>query len=364
MALASAMQSCTLGTLALRNRVAMAPMTRCFSPGGVPGADVARYYRRRAEGGVGLIITEGTAIDHPAAISEPRIPRFHGEAALAGWRVVREQVQAAGARIFPQLWHVGAARKPEISVNPQVHAVSPSGLFARDQANGCALGPAEIDALIAAYGDAASSALRIGFDGIELHFAHGYLVDQFLWDETNRRSDAWGADRTAFARQIVAECRRRTAPDFPICVRFSQWKQQDYAARLFDTPDRLGAFLAVMVDAGADIFHCSSRRFWMPEFDGSPLNLAGWTRKLSGKPVITVGSVGLDEEFLISRTGAPTGADHSRLAHLDAMLARGDVDIVAIGRALLADAAWLRKVTEDRLDEIIPYSKERESTLA
>ncbi|WP_365704901.1 hypothetical protein [Novosphingobium sp.] len=78
-------------------------MKRCFSPGGAPGEDVAQYYRRRAAGGTGLIITEGTAIDNPAAVSHDAIPRFHGEAALAGWRRVREEVHAAGERIFPQL---------------------------------------------------------------------------------------------------------------------------------------------------------------------------------------------------------------------------------------------------------------------
>src|SRR3984885_1315790 len=93
--------------LTLANRIVMAPMTRSHSPEGVPGDDVAAYYRRRAEGGVALIITEGTFVDHPVAGFDPRVPRFHGEHSLAGWRRVAEQVHAAGGRIFPQLWHVG-----------------------------------------------------------------------------------------------------------------------------------------------------------------------------------------------------------------------------------------------------------------
>ena len=96
-------------TLEIRNRIVMAPMTRSFSPQGIPTAEVAAYYRRRAEGKVGLIITEGAAIDRPGAVDSDHIPRFHGEEPLAGWRRVVEEVVDAGACIAPQLWHIGAA---------------------------------------------------------------------------------------------------------------------------------------------------------------------------------------------------------------------------------------------------------------
>ena len=100
------------GSCTLRNRVAMAPMTRSQSPGHVPNARNVEYYRRRAAGGVGLIITEGTAVGHPAANGYPDVPAFHGAAALAGWRAVAEAVHAEGAAIIPQLWHVGSVRQP------------------------------------------------------------------------------------------------------------------------------------------------------------------------------------------------------------------------------------------------------------
>ena len=96
-----------LNALNLPNRVIMAPMTRSFSPGGVPTPAVAAYYRRRAENGVGLIITEGTGVGRTAALNEPDMPRFHGEVALAGWKKVVNEVHAAGGRIAPQLVHVG-----------------------------------------------------------------------------------------------------------------------------------------------------------------------------------------------------------------------------------------------------------------
>src|SRR5260370_7288656 len=102
-----------IGGLELNNRIAMAPMTRAMSPGGVPGENVAHYYRRRAEGGVGLIITEGTFIPHPSAGHDENAPRIYGDDALNGWRRVVEQVHDAGGRIFAQLWHVGLVRKPQ-----------------------------------------------------------------------------------------------------------------------------------------------------------------------------------------------------------------------------------------------------------
>ncbi|WP_337960220.1 NADH:flavin oxidoreductase [Erythrobacter sp. BLCC-B19] len=356
MPLPSLFAPASVAGLPLSNRLVMAPMTRRMSPGGVPGADVAAYYRRRAEGGVGLIITEGTGIADPAALAEANVPEFHG-AGLEGWARVVADVHAAGARIFPQLWHVGSARRPAQTATPDVPAVSPSGLFSPDEPNGEALSEARIAAIIAAYGAAAAAARAIGCDGIELHFAHGYLVDQFLWAPTNRRTDRWGETRWLLAREVVAECRRAVGPDFTICLRFSQWKQQDYAARLFETPGELSAFLAPMVDAGADIFHCSTRRFWEPEFPGSAMNLAGWTRKLSGKPVITVGSVGLDADFLTTRVGDDPLADAARLDRLEAMLAAGEVDLVAVGRALIGDAQWGNKLRDGRLEAIRPFTR-------
>ncbi|MEZ5688305.1 MAG: hypothetical protein R3E21_05885 [Caenibius sp.] len=123
-----------LGALSLANRIVMPPMTRGASPGGVPGEDVAAYYRRRAEGGVGLIVTEGTWIPHATASNDPGVPCFHGEAALAGWARVLEGVHAAGGKIVPQLWHIGVAPKSDVEeiygdrADDRPDLVGPSGL--------------------------------------------------------------------------------------------------------------------------------------------------------------------------------------------------------------------------------------------
>jgi 2,4-dienoyl-CoA reductase-like NADH-dependent reductase (Old Yellow Enzyme family) len=362
----------TLKGLTLPNRIVMAPMTRNFSLRGVPGADVASYYRRRAEGGVGLIITEGTAPNHPQAANMPQIPHLYGEEALAGWARVVSEVRDAGGRIFSQIWHVGAVQGPGDDPKLPQSPVSPSGLLKPGVKIGEPLSVAEIESLIAAYGDAAAAAQRVGFHGIEIHGAHGYLIDQFFWEATNRRTDQYGGDisaRTRFAVEIIRECRRRTGKDFPIVLRFSQWKLQDYAARLASTPRELAQFLGPLAASGLDAFHCSTRRFWEPEFEGSDLNLAGWTKKITGLPTITVGSVALTVDFIDSFRGVrePSTDGAGRTAHIGRlleMLARGDFDLVAVGRALLGDPAWAAKIRESRFDDIRVFTPEALKTLA
>lgn len=360
-----------IGSLQVPNRIVMAPMTRACSPEGVPGTDVVDYYRRRAEGGVGLIITEGTWIDHPAASNDPGVPRFHGEDALAGWAAVCSAVHAAGARIVPQLWHVGNAAKTDVAEifaergTDEPLGKGPSGLLKAGVRTGESMTAQDIDATREAYAQAAVHAQRLGFDGVELHGAHGYLLDQFFWHETNERADAYGggiADRARFAAEVVREIKRRTGPDFPVILRFSQWKMQDYGARAWPTPAELGIFLQTMVEAGVDAFHCSQRRFWLAEFAGSDLNLAGWTRKLSGKPAITVGSVSLDNE-MISTLLEGGAADASDLTEIVRRLGRDEFDFVAVGRALISNPDWPRLVAAGRTADLRPFSAKDLATL-
>jgi 2,4-dienoyl-CoA reductase-like NADH-dependent reductase (Old Yellow Enzyme family) len=355
----------TMGELHLPNRVVMAPMTRSKSPGGVPGDDVAAYYRRRAENEVGLIITEGTTVDHPVSSMDANVPNFFGES-LAGWKNVVREVHAAGGKIAPQIWHVGSARNPKGNVtSPELPSVSPSGLSKPGKRFGDPMDDADVRAVVRAFGRAARDAREIGFDAVEVHGAHGYLIDQFFWDGLNEREDEWGGDlegRTRFAVAILEAIRSEAGADFPLILRFSQWKQQDYNAKLARTPEELERFLRPLVNAGVDMFHCSQRRFWEPEFEGSGLNLAGWTKKLTGKPTITVGSVGLSGEFIGSFAG-----DASEAVNIDALLERlerEEFDLVAVGRALLVDPAWARKLHDGRFDELQPFTREAFATLS
>ncbi|MFT7492126.1 MAG: 2,4-dienoyl-CoA reductase-like NADH-dependent reductase (Old Yellow Enzyme family) [Pseudohongiellaceae bacterium] len=362
-------QPIELGPLSLKNRIVMAPMTRTFSPGGIPNDLVVAYYERRAENEVGLIITEGTTVNHKAANGYPRVPAFHGETALAGWKKVVDAVHAKGGKIAPQIWHVGSVRKEGADPDPSVPGYSPSGLFMPGKKNGIAMSQQDIDDVVAAFAQAAADAKEIGFDAVEVHGAHGYLIDQFFWEGTNQREDSYGGSllaRTKFAAEIISAIRARVGADFPIIFRFSQWKQQDYDARLAQTPEELQAFLTPLVDAGVDIFHCSTRRYWEKEFENSPvdghLNLAGWTKKITGKPVITVGSVGLNTSFVGAEHGlqmsAKAGIEASSITELAERLDNKEFDLVAVGRALIQDPTWAIKVRDNRLDELQDYSKD------
>jgi 2,4-dienoyl-CoA reductase-like NADH-dependent reductase (Old Yellow Enzyme family) len=343
--------------LTLANRIVMAPMTRSKSPGGKPGDAVAAYYRRRAEGGVGLIVTEGTYIN-PGSGFYPDVPHFYGDQPLEAWKRVAEAVHASGGKIFPQLWHCGLVAPVGVALGPD--AVGPSGLLRPGEQVTAPMTQQQIDAVIRAYGDAAAAAERLGFDGLEIHGAHGYLIDQFFWQGTNQRTDAYGGDlraRTRFAVEVIGEIRHRVRPEFPVGLRFSQWKLQEFAARLAETPAELERFLEPLAAAGIDLFHCSQRRYWDAEFEGSPLNLAGWTKKITGKPAITVGSITLDQEFTRSfgttDTAAATGIDD-----LIQRLERDEFDLVAVGRSLIVNPTWPAMIRRGAIHELKPFQRD------
>lgn len=334
----------------------MAPMTRRASPGGVPGPDVAAYYARRAAGGVGLIITEGVRLADPVAGWPFSIPTLAGDDAPAGWRVVTDAVHAHGGAVAAQLWHQGAERDDSDGLVP----VSPSGLNSVGAAKGRALRTGELAGVAAQYADAARSAQDAGFDAVELHGAHGYLLDEFLWERTNQRTDGYGgslAARTRFPAEVIAAVRDAVGPGYPIIFRFSQWKANAYDAKLASTPTELEEVLLPLVEAGVDVLHPSTRRHYVPAFPGSDTTLAGWTKKVTGLPVIGVGSVGLATEFQPGRVDgdliAPAPVDR-----LLEQFAAGEFDIAAIGRALLADPEWVNRLRDDTLDGFRGYHAE------
>lgn len=359
-----------IGGLSLKNRVVMSPMTRTMAPAGVPGEANAEYYRKRAAGGAGLIITEGTWVPHDAAANEVDVPRMYGVEALAGWKKVVDAVHGEGTPILAQLWHVGQMKQHTVDGLYEAKGVDykpprrvgPSGLFGGigkpTTLDGEPALPADLDCIIEAYGKAAINAKMTGFDGVELHAAHGYLLDQFFWPGTNRREDKWGGslrNRARLAADAIAEIRRTTGPDFAISLRISQWKVQDFKAKNFNTPEELEEFARIMVDAGVDVFHCSTRRFWDTEF-GSDRNLAAWAKKVSGKPTITVGSIGMTGEHIDTLMGE--GSNVASLDNLLQLAHRGDFDLIAVGRGMLVTPDWANKVREGRIDQLNNWNPE------
>ena len=355
-----------LKSLKLKNRIVMAPMTRSFCPGGVPTSAVADYYARRAVGEVGFIISEGAVVNRPASSNDPNIPRFHGEAELRGWQEVITKVHSVGGIMAPQLWHMGVVAPKDSGWLTTAPFEGPSGLVAPGKIGGVAMTEQDIDATIQAFAQAAADAKTLGFDAVEIHGAHGYLIDQFFWHPTNQRTDGYGGstlvERSRFAKELISAVRQAVGPDFAISLRVSQWKLQDYTARLATTPQAMEQWLMPLAEAGVDIFHCSQRRFWEPEFTDSDLNFAGWAKKLTGKTSITVGSVGLSGDFLAAFKGE--ASTPSSLDELLRRFDRGDFDLVAVGRALIADAEWARKIHEGRSSELVGFTKKALATLA
>lgn len=331
--------------LQLNNRVVMAPMTRAQSDNGVPTELIANYYARRAASDVGLILSEGTVINRPASKNIQNIPDFYGEQALQGWKNVIDKVHQNGGKMGPQIWHVGDTRSnKDYPIIPMENVATMSIEDIQDAIKQFAL--------------SAKSAKDLGFDCLEIHGAHGYLIDQFLWEVTNTRTDEYGGitlkERSRFAIEVVKAMRKAVGEDFTIIIRLSQWKQQDYNTKLATTPNEMEDWLLPLKEAGVDIFHCSQRRFWEPEFDGSDLNFAGWAKKLTGQPTITVGSVGLAGDFISAFSGK--GSDKADLSELLRRLDRQDFDLVAVGRALLSDYQWVTKIKEHRKEDLLDFS--------
>ncbi|MEO6301512.1 MAG: NADH:flavin oxidoreductase [Paracoccaceae bacterium] len=344
----------TLRGLTLPNRIVMAPMTRARAPEGQPGKPQEDYYRRRAEGGVGLILSEGTVINRPTSRNLAGIPFFHG-AALAGWEGVIKAVHKAGGKMGPQIWHTGSTRA---GWEPPDPVESPSGLVGPNDPRGNVMTEEDIADTIAAYANAAADAKRLGFDVVELHGAHGYLIDEFFWQGTNLRTDKWGGatirERSRFAVEVVKATRAAIGPDFPLLMRVSQFKPQDYNVKLATSPDEMTDWLLPLVEAGVDILHCSQRRFWEAEFpaiDGeNGLNFAGWAKKLTGAPTISVGSVGLSGDM--SSAFAGKNSDAVALDQLLRRMDREEFDLIAVGRALLSDPLWVAKLKRGANDEL------------
>ena len=342
----------------------MAPMTRSFSPNGIPGDNVADYYRRRAENEVGLILSEGTVIDRTASSNDPNIPHFYGENSLAGWQKVISEVHAAGGAMAPQIWHMGVMA-PQQNWQPETPFEGPSGYVAEGKKGGEAMTEQDIENTIAAYAKAALDAKNLGFDAVEIHGAHGYLIDQFFWDAFNERTDNFGgksiAERSRFAVEVIKAVRAAVGEDFAVIIRLSQWKQQNLSVKLADSPQEMENWLQPMADAGVDIFHCSQRRFWEPEFENSDLNFAGWAKKITGKATITVGSVGLSGDFFGAFQGEKS--QPQSIEKLIGMMERDEFDLVAVGRALLADPQWIIKTIHGRDAELKGFTRDALGTL-
>lgn len=347
-----AFQPASFGTLELRNRIAMAPMTRRMAGEDGLATDAIRdYYARRAEHEVGLIISEGTGIDSLHAFDTATVPRFETPAQHEAWRRVVDAVHAQGSAFAPQLWHCG-----RMAADPIGPSASPGSERARAVR---AMEAADFAQVLDAYGRAARAAKEIGCDALEIHGAHGYLLDSFLSPANNLRDDEYGGSfeaRMRFPLEVARAVREAVGPGYPVIYRFSQWRLGDYEEQKWATPDELGVWVRALKEAGVDILHVSTRDALAPGFAGSDRTLAGWARELSGLPVIAVGKVSvtlsMDQAYGEERDLVTDPAPA-----LD-LIERGEADLVAVGRALIANPDWVSKVRAGSWQELSAFDKE------
>jgi 2,4-dienoyl-CoA reductase-like NADH-dependent reductase (Old Yellow Enzyme family) len=348
--------------LTLPNRFVMPGMQRQWCDDGVPQPRLAEYYRQRVEGGVGLIITESCAIDHPSSTQTPMFCRIN-PSTMSAWGRCFDAVNRAGGRMLLQLWHEGAIRKEGgEGYHAQFPTLSPSGLVHAGKPNGRAATLEDLDAIRDAFARGALAAKDLGAVGVEVHACHGYLLDQFLWAETNRRTDGYGGDdirdRVRFPAEIVAAIREAVGEEFPISFRFSQWKEVNYKARIAPTPEDLRTMLTILRAAGVDMFHASARYFWVPEWPDSDLGVAGWSKSSTDAPVIVVGSVGLDTDVMDNFFGKEAkSTGEAGLQELVRRFNNQEFDLISVGRSLIGDPQWVNKVRDGRISEIRMFTK-------
>lgn len=254
----------TINGMTLPNRFVLPSMQRKWCWDGKPLPQLVEYFRQCAAGGVSLVITEASAVDHPSATQEVTYARVTPDT-IDAWADCIDVVRGEGGKMFLQLWHEGAVRR-EGGDGPYAGepTLSPSGIRSADRPQGRAATLEEMEGIKEAFARSAVLAKQAGAAGVEVHACHGYLLDQFLWSVTNTREDGYGgpdfADRVRFPAEVVAAVRHAVGPDMVVSFRFSQWKQADYDARIIGSPDDLRILTAAIEDAGADMIHVSTRR--------------------------------------------------------------------------------------------------------
>ena len=297
--------SAGLGVHTLRNRLVVSPMTRVSAtPDGVPTPDMADYYAAFAEGGFGLIITEGTYPDAEHSQGYLNQPGLVTDAHVAGWRAITRRVHAAGAVMIAQLMHAGALSQgnPHRAGTVGPSAVQPRGEMMPEYGGSghwpvpAELAVRDLERIVEGFVAAAIRAREAGFDGVEIHAANGYLLDQFLTDYTNRRTDAYGGsirNRVRLTAEVTSAVRAAVGPAFLVGVRLSQTKVNDFEYRWPGGRREAETIYTALADASADYLHIASEGRAFLEtalLDGGSTTTA-LARSATGLPVVANGGM-------------------------------------------------------------------------
>jgi 2,4-dienoyl-CoA reductase-like NADH-dependent reductase (Old Yellow Enzyme family) len=335
-----------VGDLRTANRLAVAPMTRVSAaPDGTATPEMAEYYAEFARGGFGLVITEGVYTDAAHSQGYLNQPGLVSERHVAAWREVTAAVGEAAGTIVAQLMHAGALSQgnPYRDDTAGPSAVVPRGVKMPEYGgHGPWTAPREMSRAdmaeaIDGFAASAANARRAGFQGVEVHAANGYLLDQFLTDYTNLREDSYGgpvADRVRLTAEVVAAIRAEVGPDWCVGVRLSQTKVNDFRYRWPGGARDAEVIFTALAEAGATYLHIASEgRDWIEtaRLDGG-VTITGLARRVSGLPVIANG--GMHDRDLSAQ-----------------VLADGHADLVSVGRGALVNPDLPRRLAEGRAAE-------------
>jgi len=325
--------------LPLRNRLAVAPMTRVSaSDSGLATPRMAEYYARFARGGFGLVISEGIYTDAQFSQGYPFQPGIIDQAQAQAWRRVTEAVHAEGGALFAQLMHAGALSQGNRFVD---HTLAPSAIRPKGEQMRFYYGEdqypvprgiteEQIADVIAGFAQAARRSVQeAGFDGIEIHGANGYLLDQFLTDYSNRRDDRWGGDVRARLGLIleVVKAVRGAVGGLPLGVRISQGKVNDFTHKWAGEEADAEVIFGALADASVDFIHVTEFEAWQPAFDDGGQSLVALARRYAPGTVLIA-----------------NGGVHD-IDHAEATLHDG-ADIIALGKAALANPDFPRRLQQ------------------
>ena len=325
----------TLGSIHLSNRVALAPMTRISATAdGLATEKMSSYYTSFARGGFGLLITEGTYIDTKSSQAYLNQPGIATDEQAKSWEPIVKAVHAENSKIILQLQHAGALSQGNVyeertvapsAIQPlgeQLKFYNGDGPFKLPQE----LSIKEMHDIRLHFVEAAIRAKKVGMDGVELHGANGYLLDNFLTDYTNTRSDSYGGsveNRIQFLAEII-EAVKQAVGDFTVGIRISQSKGNDFTHKWANAEHDAKIIFERIAKAGADYIHTTEYTAWAPAFSTTTKSLAQLAKEFSGIPVIANGQL------------------HDT-AQAESMIQNGDADLVSLGKGALANHDWVIK---------------------
>jgi 2,4-dienoyl-CoA reductase-like NADH-dependent reductase (Old Yellow Enzyme family) len=339
----------TLKSIKLKNRIGVAPMTRMSSPAdSIPRQDVLEFLVRRAKNGASIVYTEAIVTDYESAQGYPKQSRLITQRQMDAWKPVVKAIQKEGAVAIMQMFHCGRMAWPEI--NPANRVIAPSPITPK-QDNPLTNSPYpvademskfDIEHVILGFVETAKGAVEAGFDGIEIHGAHGYLINNFLSSYSNQRTDEYGGsveNRYRFAHEIIDALRKVVSEDRLLTFRISNWGVADMDVSLFDSKSEWQQIIKMLSKEPIDAISVSTYDYSANVF-GTNQNMAQITREVTDLPIMICGKI-FDRP----------SAEHSLK----------DADIVLSAKSLLLNPNWVEDI---RAGKSLPLYKSEEANIA